>query len=40
MDEPWIFPEDVSSAIAWLVSDEARFVTGITLPVDLGLTNK
>jgi len=40
MDEPWIYPEDVSNAIAWLVSDEARFVTGITLPVDLGLTNK
>ena len=40
MDEPWIYPQDVSNAIAWLVSDEARFVTGITLPVDLGLTNK
>jgi (+)-trans-carveol dehydrogenase len=40
MDEPWVFPADVSSAIAWLVSEEARFVTGITLPVDLGLTNK
>jgi (+)-trans-carveol dehydrogenase len=40
MDEPWIYPQDVSNAIAWLVSDEARFVTGITLPIDLGLTNK
>jgi SDR family mycofactocin-dependent oxidoreductase len=29
---------DVSHAIAWLVSDEARFVTGITLPVDAGFT--
>ena len=32
----WIYPQDVSNAIAWLVSDEARFVTGITLPIDLG----
>ncbi|WP_063129770.1 mycofactocin-coupled SDR family oxidoreductase [Nocardia fusca] len=27
---------DVSNAIAWLVSDEARYVTGVTLPVDAG----
>jgi hypothetical protein len=26
--------------VAWLVSDEARYVTGITLPVDAGLANK
>jgi NAD(P)-dependent dehydrogenase (short-subunit alcohol dehydrogenase family) len=31
-----IEPGDVSSAIAWLVSDEARFVTGVTLSVDAG----
>lgn len=31
---------DVSNAIAWLVSDSARYVTGITLPVDAGYTNK
>lgn len=31
---------DVSNAIAWLVSDEARFVTGVTLPVDAGFTAK
>jgi len=35
-----IQPIDVSNAIAWLVSDEARYVTGITLPVDAGLVNK
>lgn len=29
---------DISNAIAWLVSDEARYVTGITLPVDAGFT--
>lgn len=29
---------DISNAIAWLVSDEARYVTGITMPVDAGFT--
>ncbi|MDI2030183.1 mycofactocin-coupled SDR family oxidoreductase [Saccharopolyspora sp. TS4A08] len=33
-------PVDVSNAIAWLVSDEARYVTGVTLPVDAGFTVK
>jgi SDR family mycofactocin-dependent oxidoreductase len=31
-------PLDISNAIAWLVSDEARYVTGVTLPVDAGFT--
>ncbi len=31
---------DISNAILWLVSDEARYVTGITLAVDAGFTNK
>jgi NAD(P)-dependent dehydrogenase (short-subunit alcohol dehydrogenase family) len=26
--------------VRWLVSDEARYVTGITLAVDAGFTNK
>ncbi|MFE9606767.1 mycofactocin-coupled SDR family oxidoreductase [Streptomyces hokutonensis] len=30
-------PVDVSNAILYLASDEARYVTGITLPVDAGL---
>ncbi len=33
-------PVDLSNAILWLVSDEARYVTGITVPVDAGFTNK
>ncbi len=35
---PAIEPVDVSHAIAWLVSDEARYVTGVALPVDAGFT--
>jgi len=31
-------PGDVSAAIAWLVSDEGRYVTGVALPVDAGFT--
>lgn len=33
-------PEDISEAIAYLVSDAARYVTGVTFPVDAGFTNK
>ena len=28
--------EDIAAAVAWLVSDEARYITGVTLPVDAG----
>ena len=31
---------DISNAIAWLVSDDARYVTGVTLPVDAGFSVK
>jgi SDR family mycofactocin-dependent oxidoreductase len=30
--------EDIANAVAWLVSDEAKFITGITLPLDAGFT--
>lgn len=33
---PWVEPEDVSAAVTWLASDEARYVTGISLPIDAG----
>lgn len=33
-------PVDISNAIAFLVSDEGRYITGITMPVDAGFTNK
>ena len=29
-------PDDVAEAIAWLCSDQARSITGVTLPVDAG----
>lgn len=31
---------DISSAVAWLVSDEARWVTGVALPIDAGFLLK
>jgi len=33
---PWVDPVDISNAIVWLASDAARYVTGITLPIDAG----
>jgi (+)-trans-carveol dehydrogenase len=32
----WVEPADISNAGLWLASDESRYVTGITLPVDAG----
>jgi (+)-trans-carveol dehydrogenase len=33
---PYVEPVDVSNALLWLASDEARYVTGVTLPIDAG----
>jgi SDR family mycofactocin-dependent oxidoreductase len=33
-------PEDISAAMAYLVSDDAQYVTGVTFPVDAGFCNK
>jgi SDR family mycofactocin-dependent oxidoreductase len=33
---PWVEAVDISNAVLWLASDEARYVTGVTLPVDAG----
>jgi SDR family mycofactocin-dependent oxidoreductase len=30
-------PEDISAAVAFLASDEARYITGVALPVDAGM---
>lgn len=32
----WAEVEDISNAVLWLASDEARFVTGVALPIDAG----
>lgn len=37
---PAVEPEDIANAVAWLVSDAARYVTGVTLPVDAGAVVK
>ena len=36
MPVPWIEPIDVANAALFLASDEARSITGVALPVDLG----
>ncbi|XVQ09732.1 mycofactocin-coupled SDR family oxidoreductase [Spirillospora sp. CA-255316] len=33
---PWVEAEDIANAALFLVSDEARYITGVTLPVDAG----
>lgn len=33
---PWVESVDISNAVLWLASDEARYVTGVALPVDAG----
>jgi NAD(P)-dependent dehydrogenase (short-subunit alcohol dehydrogenase family) len=40
LDVQLIEAVDVSNAIAWLVPDEARYVTAVALPVDAGFTAK
>ena len=37
---PMVQPEDIANAVAWLVSDAARYVTGVALPVDAGFVAK
>jgi NAD(P)-dependent dehydrogenase (short-subunit alcohol dehydrogenase family) len=33
-------PADMSNAVAWLASDQARYITGAVIPVDAGFTSK
>ncbi len=33
---PWLDPLDISNAVLFLASDEARYITGVALPVDAG----
>ena len=34
----WLEPQDVSRAVVFLASDDARYITGVTLPIDAGLS--
>jgi NAD(P)-dependent dehydrogenase (short-subunit alcohol dehydrogenase family) len=36
---PVITPREISNAVLFLASDEARYITGVALPVDAGNTN-
>ena len=40
MGKPWVEPVDISNAVLYLASDEARYVTGVVLPVDEGVLNR
>jgi NAD(P)-dependent dehydrogenase (short-subunit alcohol dehydrogenase family) len=33
---PWVTAADISNAVLFLASDEARYITGVPLPVDAG----
>src|SRR6201988_3133887 len=33
---PWVDPIDISNAVLFFASDESRYITGVTLPVDAG----
>ena len=37
---PWAEAVDISHAVVYLASDESRYVTGVTLPVDAGFMAK
>jgi (+)-trans-carveol dehydrogenase len=36
MPVPWVTPDDVTNAVLFLASEKARFITGVTLPIDAG----
>ncbi|BBF99393.1 MULTISPECIES: mycofactocin-coupled SDR family oxidoreductase [Pseudonocardia] len=37
LDVSLVQPEDVTAAVTFLASDEARYITGVALPVDAGM---
>ena len=39
-EKPLLDPKDITNAVLWLASDEARYVTGVALPVDAGYMTK
>jgi SDR family mycofactocin-dependent oxidoreductase len=40
LPEPWLEASDIAAAAAFLASDDARYITGVVLPVDLGAVLK
>jgi SDR family mycofactocin-dependent oxidoreductase len=40
MPVAWAEPSDIADAVAWLASDESRYVTGAAIPVDAGSAQK
>jgi NAD(P)-dependent dehydrogenase (short-subunit alcohol dehydrogenase family) len=34
---PWVETSDIANALLFLASDDARYVTGVALPVDAGI---
>lgn len=36
MPVPYVEPQDVTNAVLFLISDSARYITGMTMPVDAG----
>lgn len=40
LEVPWIDPVDIANAVLFLSSDEARYITGVALPVDAGAAVK
>jgi (+)-trans-carveol dehydrogenase len=39
MGRPWLEPDEISRAVVFLASDDARWITGVVLPVDQGNAN-
>jgi (+)-trans-carveol dehydrogenase len=37
---PWVDSRDISNAVLFLASPAARYITGVTLPIDAGLLGK
>lgn len=40
LDLPWVEPIDIANASLFLASDEARYITSVSLPVDAGSTQR